>query len=129
MRELLVKVTNKKPKVYDATEDPYLNLIFMKNPNINYQKKEGQIVVTKKQNHWTQRFFRKLYFKIPEQTYITLDKYSSFVFEQVDGSKTVREIGQELAAQYDEASAQLYDRLILYLNYLDKEENWIQLVK
>ncbi|WP_172620008.1 PqqD family peptide modification chaperone, partial [Clostridioides difficile] len=40
---------------------------------------------------------------------IELDEYSSFVFLQIDGQRTVREIGKNLEAKYGEESHPLYE--------------------
>lgn len=109
-------------------ENEYLSRIYTINPQLTYQIVDERVVITKEQNHWVQRFFRKLYVRIPKQTTVMLDTYGSAVFQAIDGKVTVETLGRELEGQYDEAGTHLYERLILYLHHLEVEEKWIQLV-
>ena len=72
---------------------------------------------------------RKMGAKIPQRTYMSLDEYGTFVFSMIDGKTTVKEIGEALSAQHEEASQQLYERLFLYLNHLETVEKWIEIVE
>ena len=71
-----------------------------------------------KQDHKIQKFFRKLKFKIPLYKEITLDEISSEVFLQIDGDKTVKEIGDNLEKKYGEKVNPLYERLLIFLNHI-----------
>lgn len=105
----------------------FLTIVYQKSPNLDFHlDDQGMVVIVKEQNHWIQRFFRKLYVKIPEQTFVTLDAYGSFVMKQIDGQTSIEELGKRLAAEYEEAGNQLFDRLQLYINHLEYREQWIQ---
>lgn len=106
----------------------YLNRVYQLNPEIEYQIEKNQVLIIKPQNHWIQRFFRKLYVRIPEKTIVKLDSYGSQIFQTIDGKLTIEELGQRLVATHQEAGVHLYQRLELYLHYLEMEEKWIQLV-
>lgn len=104
-----------------------LKLIFKISDNLQYEvDKDNIVTILIKQDHKIQKFFRKLKFKIPEYKKITLDEYSSFVFLQVDGKKTVKEIGENLEAKYGDESHPLYERLLLFLNYIDVDCHYIE---
>ncbi|CEH33594.1 PqqD family protein [Romboutsia lituseburensis] len=108
------------------TNDDVLNLIFKVSNEIKFEVNENQIVtVLEKQDHFIQRFFRKLKFKIPMYKRTELDKYGSFVFLQIDGEKTVEEIGSKLELKYGEESHPLYERLLLFLNHIEINCNYI----
>lgn len=92
-------------------------------PGLNYEVRNGIVFVIKDQNAWIQRTLRKLHVKIPKTSEMELDRYGSFILQQIDGKKTVKEIGDLLGAQYEEANNQLYDRLLLYLNHLEKNKS------
>lgn len=105
----------------------FMIVVYQINPTLDYHlDDQGMVVIVKQQNHWIQRFFRKLYVKIPEQTTVTMDAYGSFVMKQIDGETSVEEIGQRLASEFEEAGTQLYERLELYLKHLEIRERWIQ---
>ena len=94
--------------------------------DLEYKVDEKNIVtIIKRQDHWVQRFFRKLRFKIPEVTYIKLDAYSSFIFLNIDGNRTVKEIGEIMDEKYGEEAKPLYERLLLFLNHIEVNAKYI----
>lgn len=96
-----------------------LNLKFRICDNLNYKIDDNGIVtVLEKQDHKIQKFFRKLKFKIPLYKEITLDEISSEVFLQIDGDKTVKEIGDNLEKKYGDKVNPLYERLLIFLNHI-----------
>ena len=104
-----------------------LNIVFKKNENIEYEvNEEGIVTILEKQDHKIQRVFRKLKFKIPMYKKVELDKYGSYIFLQIDGVKTVEELGIKLDEKYGEESHPLYERLLLFLNHIDVNSNYIE---
>lgn len=109
------------------SNEEVLNIIFIISDNIEYEvNQEGIVTIFEKQNHRIQRLFRKLAFKIPMYKKIELDTYASFVFLQIDGEKTVKEIGEAIDLKYGEASHPLYERLLLFLNHIEVNSHYIQ---
>lgn len=108
------------------TNEDILNIVFKINDKIDYEVNEGVVIILEKQDHKIQQFFRKLKFKIPMYKKIELDEYGSFVFSNIDGKKTVKEIGKELELKYGEKSHPLYERLLIFLNHIDVNCNYIQ---
>ena len=74
------------------------------------------------------KFFRKLKFKIPLYKEIAFDEISSAVFMQIDGIKTVKEIGENLEERFGEKVNPLYERLLIFLNHIDINCNYIEKV-
>ena len=104
-----------------------LNLVFKKNENIEYEINDrGIVIIKEKQNHKIQQFFRKLKFKIPLYKNIELDEYGSFIFKNIDGVKTVKELGEILELKYGEDCYPLYERLLLFLNHIEINCNYIE---
>ena len=96
-----------------------LSLKFRICDNVEYKVDDNGIVtVLEKQDHKIQKFFRKLKFKIPLYKEITLDEISSEVFLQIDGDKTVKESGDNLEKKYGEKVNPLYERLLIFLNHI-----------
>ncbi|CEN22167.1 PqqD family peptide modification chaperone [Paraclostridium sordellii] len=111
------------------TNEDILNIVFKKNEDIEYEVDEEEIVtILEKQDHKIQRAFRKLKFKIPMYKKVELDKYGSYVFLQIDGVKTVEELGKILDKKYGEESHPLYERLLLFLNHIEVNSNYIKKV-
>lgn len=104
-----------------------LNLKFRICDSINYKIDDNGIVtVLEKQDHKIQKFFRKLRFKIPLYKEITFDEISSEVFTQIDGIKTVKEIGEYLEAKFGDKANPLYERLLTFLNHIYVNCNYIE---
>ena len=104
-----------------------LNLKFRICDNLNYKIDDNGIVtVLEKQDHKIQKFFRKLKFKIPLYKEITLDEISSEVFTQIDGIKTVKEIGEYLEVKFGDKVNPLYERLLVFLNHIYVNCNYIE---
>ena len=109
------------------TNEDVLNIVYKKNSGFIYEADENGIVtVLQEQNHWIQRFFRKIGFRIPKYKRVELDKFGSFIMNQVDGEKTVEEIGVLLSNEFGEEANPLYERLLLFLNYIDVDCNYIE---
>jgi hypothetical protein len=108
------------------SNEEVLNLVYQIRDDLEYEVDEKNIVtIIKRQDHWVQRFFRKLRFKIPEVTYIKLDAYSSFIFLNIDGNRTVKEIGEIMDEKYGEEAKPLYERLLLFLNHIEVNAKYI----
>lgn len=90
-----------------------------------FEVKHGVVTIIRLQDHWIQRFLRKLKLKIPKQTKLELDAYGSFVFLQIDGKKDVYQIGQLILEKFDDEEM-LYERLLVYLNHLEKNEKIVE---
>ncbi|MEN8076111.1 PqqD family peptide modification chaperone [Clostridioides difficile] len=101
------------------SNEEVLNLRFKICDNVEYKVDENRIVtIIEKQDHKIQRFFRKLKFKIPLYKEIDFDEISSEVFLQIDGDKTVKEIGNNLEKKYGDRVNPLYERLLIFLNHI-----------
>lgn len=67
-------------------------------------------------------------FKKPRFSFIKLDEYGSCVWQQIDGEKTIYEIGQILKKTHKGAEYQLYERLSTYFGILERN-HYITFVK
>lgn len=109
--------------------DDALKLIFKIANSIDYEVDDNTVTILEKQNHPIQNFFRKLKFRIPLYKRIKLDKYCSFVFLQIDGKKTVEEIGENLEDVYGIDAHPIYERLLMFLNHIEVNCNYIERVE
>lgn len=64
-----------------------------------------------------QKFFRK-----PRFSFIKLDAYGSCVWQEIDGQKTVYEIGQILEKKHKKAGDKLYPRLVTFFGILEQNK-------
>lgn len=119
-------MTNRNSAALNVETDQLLERVYQVKPELQYEVRDGIVFVIKEQNAWVQRMLRKIKYKIPETSEMELDQYGSFILQQIDGQRNVREIGEHLGEAYEEANNQLYDRLLLYLNHLEKNEKYIE---
>lgn len=104
-----------------------LNIIFKISDNLEYEVDENHIVtILEKQDHKIQKILRKLKFRIPGYKKITMDEYGSYVFLQIDGNKTVKDIGKNLEVKYGDKIHPIYERLLLFLNHIDVNCHYIE---
>lgn len=79
---------------------------------------DGLVEVTVENTGFYNTLAQKL-FKKPRFSFIKLDKYGSFVWQQIDGKKTIYEIGKILEKKHKEAGVRLYERLSAYFGILE----------
>lgn len=104
-----------------------LNIIYNISGDLEYEvDKDNIVTILEKQDHKIQKFFRKLKLSIPEYKKTTLDEYGSYLFLQIDGRKTVKDIGESLEAKYGDKVQPLYERLLLFLNHIDVNCKYIK---
>lgn len=86
--------------------------------DLDFEIKNNLVVIYSDENHLIQKILRKLGAKIPQKSSITMDEYSSFVFRLIDGKKTIKEIGIEVEKEFGEVVLPLYERLIVFIEYI-----------
>jgi hypothetical protein len=103
-----------------------LELVFAINEALDYEIDDRQIVTIRyKQDHWIQRLARKVRFRIPEYRRISMDAYGSFVFQCIDGKRPVKDIGELMMEKFGEEANPVYERLLVFLNHIEKHEHFI----
>lgn len=121
-------MTNQQPAVNEETAR-LLQRVYRIKDSIHYEVRDGVVFIIKENNAKIQKALRKIRYKIPKTSEMELDEYGSFIFQQIDGVRTVGEIAVLLGDAIEEANNQLYDRLIIYMHHLEKNEKYIELVK
>lgn len=112
-----------------TNNEEVLNIVYKVSDGLEYQvNAENIVTILEKQDHKIQKFMRKLRFKIPQYKKIDLDEYGSFVFLLIDGKNTIKEIGEGLQRKYGENANPLYERLLLFLNHIETNCNYIEKV-
>lgn len=111
------------------TNEDILNLKFKVCDNIEYMiDKNGMVTLLEKQDHKIQYFLRKLKFKIPLYKKIELDEYCSTVFIMLNGENTVKKVGESLDLKYGEKVHPLYERLLLFINYIYTDCKYVEMI-
>ncbi len=104
--------------------DPYLKQVPVVNEHLKYEELEEIVKLIFKNDKKIQKLFRKFGMKIPQNTTLELDTYSSFVFLQIDGQTSLYKIGQKAAKKFPDDQEKLYERLVIFFDFL-KQKKWI----
>lgn len=104
-----------------------LNLKFKICDTLKYSIDDmGIVTIHEKQDDKIQNILRKLKIKIPMYKDIELDEYCSTVFSQINGINTVEYIGIILQETYGQEVLPLYERLLLFINHISINCNYIE---
>jgi hypothetical protein len=103
-----------------------LNLIPVIKEGIYFETVEDGILVYEPYDGKGQNFLRKyMFFPIPKNKKMLLEGESAFVFKQIDGKKTVDQIGKKIEQHYGDEHEYVYERLFLFLTHLYEGRKWI----
>ncbi|MBN1541264.1 PqqD family protein [candidate division KSB1 bacterium] len=101
-------------------KQPAANLLDLKPcHNVAWEKTNDDriaLVTPRVQNPVLRKLFKPL-LKNPDFR-IFLDEYGSWIWQHIDGDKTVSQLGELMEQQFGEAIQPVYDRLGLYINQL-----------
>ena len=99
-------------------KDNYLDYIPRPNTLFECNKnKDGKIEI-KMHNKGVFNKIAQVLFKKPKYSYIEQDEFGSFVWEQMDGKKTIYEIGTLVKERFGDKAEPLYERLSQYIKIL-----------
>lgn len=99
-------------------EDNYLDYIPKHNSLFPYRENDRGNIEVKMKNSGIIKTLTQLLIRKPKYTYIELDEFGSFVWKQIDGEKSIYEIGQLVKEKYGKKAEPLYERLTEYINIL-----------
>lgn len=113
----MIKFTSKKQE-----KENFLTYIPYKKHK-TWEERKGKVFLIFHHDKMVEKFFRWLV-KKPYVSDIELDNLGSKVWKLIDGKNTIYDIGQELIYCFGDKCEPVYDRLIMYLRYLNKR-GWI----
>lgn len=106
-----MKKTNKNSK-------NYLDFIPIINPDINWYINEKNLVILEiKRNNFFDKIAQKV-FNTPHKSDIKLDNHGSFVWQCINGNKSVYDISKEVSNHFGKDAEPLLDRLVAFFNIL-----------
>lgn len=104
-----------------SKKENYLDKIPQKKKDISWSKKTDLITI-----HLVHRgFYDKLaqkFFQRPEKSDIDLDAFGSYVWEEIDGEKSIFHIGQGVKKKFGPEAEPLYERLSKFFYILNQEK-------
>ena len=96
-------------------KENYLDYIPEHNERFSWEKKENGIVVIKVVHTGFFNSIAQLLFHKPKFSFIDLDEFGSFVWTQIDGHRSIYEIGQAVKTEFGEKAEPLYERLARFI--------------
>ena len=99
-------------------QENYLDYIFERNPKYNWKEKEdGMVCIIVEWKGFYNKIAQKVFHK-PKQSEIAMDGLGSFVWKQLDGKRTLYEVGQLVEAEFGEKAKPIYERLIKFVEIM-----------
>jgi len=103
----------------------FLDIIPIKNTKMNWVFLENDIVqIQIDRNSWLDKAVR-LFFKTPAMMKIDLDRFGSYIWSEIDGSKDFGLISEGFKEAFGDEVEPLYQRLGAYANIL-RNNNFIK---
>ncbi|MBE6708315.1 MAG: PqqD family protein [Ruminococcaceae bacterium] len=108
-----------KKKRQTVIPEAYFNLVPICPDVLKWSTdKEGIVTFEIENKGIVKRITQVLFFK-PKVSYVHLDKFGSFVWKQIDGKRTITEIGELVEAEFGEEAHPLRERLGTYFRILE----------
>lgn len=98
-------------------KENYLDYIPKHNERFSWEEKDGLVVIKVANTGFFNRI-AQLIFRKPKFSHIDLDEFGSFVWIQIDGHRTVYEIGQAVKNKFGDKAEPLYERLAKFITVL-----------
>lgn len=112
----------KKQEVVEEAVDNFLLYVPHKK-HMEWVEKKGKVYLIFHHNHPVQKVANWLV-KKSNTTDLELDDMGSAVWKAIDGKRNVYEIGEEIKRKFGDNCEPLYERLIMFVRYLNRR-GWI----
>lgn len=99
--------------------DNYLEFVYRLGEGIIWKVEDGIVTVDMVNRGLANTIAQKL-FKKPRISHIELDAMGSFIFTQIDGIRSVYEIGVLVSEKFGNEAEPLYERLSVYMKRLEQ---------
>ena len=99
-----------------------LDMVPLISPKHEYRVEEDGKVTILIENKGPFNFVAQKLFKKPRITQIHLEEFGSFIWKQIDGTKTVMQIADLLHEEFGEKADPLYPRISMYMKGLINNE-------
>ena len=97
----------------------YLDLIPERAPELTWSTDEEGIIILEVENTGIFNRIAQKLFKRPRYTKVHMEKYGSFLWPLIDGSKTVMELADLQKTEFGEEVEPLYPRVVKYMQIMD----------
>ena len=95
----------------------YLEKVPVRNPEFSWKEDQGMVTVDMVHKGIFDRLAQKLWVT-PKVSHVKLDRFGSFVWKQMDGSRNIIDIGALVREEFGEQAEPLYERLAKFVKML-----------
>ena len=99
-------------------QENYLDYIPVISEKNTWDVKEGGMVTIHMIHRGFYAWIAQRFFHRPRVSHIDLDAMGSFIFQRIDGQRTVGDIALLVKAEFGQKAEPLYDRLVKYMQIL-----------
>lgn len=99
-------------------KENFMDYIPSSNPLYTWDTDERGIVTVHVVNKGFYNWLAQKLFRKPRISHIRLDKYGSFVWQQMDGKKTIYEISEQVKKKFGKEAEPIIDRLVDFFRIL-----------
>ena len=100
-------------------DENYVEKIPVRNEEIKWSVEDDGLVTLHMENKGIANKIAQKLIKKPKVSHIHLDEMGSFIWLQIDGEKTVFDIGKPVEEHFGEKAHPLYERLAQYFRILE----------
>ena len=101
-------------------KENYLDFVYTINDDLIWTLSEcGEVIVEMENKGFTNRIAQR-FFKKPAVSKITLEGMGSFIWNCIDGQKSVYDIGLLVHDRFGDEAESLYERLSVYMKHLEQ---------
>lgn len=97
----------------------YLERIPVRKANLRWTTDEAGLVTLEVDNKGAFNRVAQVLFKKPKVSFVHLDEFGSFVWQQIDGQRDITALGELVDAHFHEKVHPLYERLAQYCKILE----------
>lgn len=126
MKENNLENSGENSSKNNKKEDNFL-LYIPRKKHLTFEVNKGIVKLIFHHDKAVERFVRWLV-KKPRTSDVELDKYGSRVWLLIDGNNSIYDIGQILLQEFGDKIEPVYDRLVMFVRYLNRK-GWISFEK
>lgn len=100
----------------------YLDFVPVINPKNTWDADEAGVVTIHMVHRGFYASIAQKFFHTPRVSHIKLDEYGSFLWQEMDGERSVGQLALKMKERFGEQAEPLYDRLVKYMQILHNNE-------
>ena len=105
-------------KSKNKEKENYLDYVPKHNALFPYKLKENDRVEVKVTNRGLFNRIAQIFFRRPKYSYIELDEFGTFVWQQIDGQRTIYDICMLIKERFGESAEPLFERAVQFFQIL-----------